>query len=465
MKPRVLMVAFHFPPQGGGGVQRSVGHVRYLPEAGYEPVVVTGPRRAEDRWTPSDPTLADAIGSVEVLRADGAPPSVAGGRAARWLGAPMPFDRWWSEAALPAARRAGPVDLVYASMSPWASGRVAAARAAELGCPWVADLRDPWALDEMTVYPTRLHRLRAERTMEETLRSAAAIVMNVPEATRALLERFPGLGDRPVLTIPNGYDPIDFAELQPPRQEGPLRIVHTGFLHTEIGGGRREIGGMRRRLGGAVKGVDIVARSHVDLMAAIHRLIDGDPRIASAVELHLAGALTEADEAAAASPVTRLHGYLSHADSIALMRSADLLFLPMHGLPAGRRARIVPGKTYEYLAARRPILATVPDGDAHDLFSGAPQALVCRPGDVDGIARALARELARPRPAPPGPPPPRALERRDLAARLAATFDRVLGRSGEDQLVAQGGIESFGAVWDQPPVAPTARPTAAASAA
>jgi glycosyltransferase involved in cell wall biosynthesis len=117
------------------------------------------------------------------------------------------------------------------------------------------------------------------------------------------------------------------------------------------------------------------------------------------------------------------------------MRSADLLFLPMHDLPAGRRARIVPGKTYEYLGSGRPILAGVPDGDARDLLSELPWAHVCRPRDAEAMAAAIAGEVrqkrARGAAAPDGD---RALvagfERRALTRRFAAVFDRLV--AGEE---------------------------------
>ena len=51
------------------------------------------------------------------------------------------------------------------------------------------------------------------------------------------------------------------------------------------------------------------------------------------------------------------------------MRSADLLFLPMHDVPPGSRVGIVPGKTYEYLAWETPILAAVPDGDIAEILT------------------------------------------------------------------------------------------------
>ena len=123
------------------------------------------------------------------------------------------------------------------------------------------------------------------------------------------------------------------------------------------------------------------------------------------------------------------HDYLPHDETVALLRSADLLFLPMHDLPPGRRARIVPGKTYEYLAARRPILAAVPDGDIRDLLFEAGNAFVFRPKDVDGMARAILEQADR---ALTGGPAPEAseevlrrYERRELTARLAEVFDRV----------------------------------------
>jgi glycosyltransferase involved in cell wall biosynthesis len=138
------------------------------------------------------------------------------------------------------------------------------------------------------------------------------------------------------------------------------------------------------------------------------------------VELHLAGVLSDADRAAIPDGVpVVLHGYLPHAASVDLVRSADLLFLPMHDLEPGRRATIVPGKTYEYLASGRPILAAVPDGDARDLLAQADGVELTRPADAAAMAASIARVASqgardydrRTTMAP--------YERRELARRLA----------------------------------------------
>ena len=46
---RILFIAYHFPPAGGGGVQRSLKFVKYLPECGFDPTVLTDKPNSERR--------------------------------------------------------------------------------------------------------------------------------------------------------------------------------------------------------------------------------------------------------------------------------------------------------------------------------------------------------------------------------------------------------------------------------
>jgi glycosyltransferase involved in cell wall biosynthesis len=327
----------------------------------------------------------------------------------------------------------GDVDLIYVWMQPYASAAAGAELSRVLDRPWVADLGDPWALDEMMVFPSRLHHRFALRRMRKLLGTASAIVMSTPEAAERLVDAFPELSSRPVVSIPNGFDPDDFSGDVEPRSDGKFRIVHTGYLHTELGEQHRNRQALRRALGGGAPGLDILTRSHVYLVEAINALLERDPNLREVLELHLAGVLNETDRRVAMRcPVITLHGYVTHAESIELMRTADLLFLPMQNLPPGTRATIVPGKTYEYLAAGTPILGAVPEGDARDILTEAGNAILVRPDDVEGISSAINEQLGRYRAGTPAArPDPGVVGRFEygrLARRLAEVFDTVLGR-------------------------------------
>jgi glycosyltransferase involved in cell wall biosynthesis len=423
-------------------VQRPLKMVQLLLDHGYESTVVTsGGEERGERWSPEDATLLSEVPpSVDIRRVSSAdeprPERALRPTLRRWLGRDDKWSSWWVDSSYRVGLdAAADSELIYVWMQPYASAEVGAALSRALDLPWVADLGDPWALDEMIAYPSAIHRLRALTRMRRLLGTASAIVMSTPEAADQLVTRLPQLGDRPVVSISNGFDPADFAKPTEPRKDRKFRIVHTGYLHTTLGLQHRQRRAIRRLLGGSIRDVDMFTRSHVFLIEAINRLIAEAPALEGLIELHLAGVADEVDrEVAASCPVAIVRGFVTHAEALALMRGADLLFLPMHNLPPGVRATIVPGKTYEYLASGRPILAAVPDGDARDLLKEAGGTVIVRPDDVEGIVRALRSEIeafrtgvARPRPAPDVVA---RFEYGRLAAELAGVFDSVLARAG-----------------------------------
>lgn len=422
---RILALAYYFPPLGGAGVQRTVKLLKHLPSLGFEATVVTGPEEQTLAWAPPDPTLAaDVPPSTAVHRLPTAPPEATNWRrrADRWLDRPSAFQRWWIAGAVETAGRAGPADVVYASMSPFETAVAADLVARERNIPWVADLRDPWALDEWTIYPTRFHRWRDERRMRAALGRASAVILNTPEAAREVGRRFPELAER-LSVVPNGWDEADFDAPLPPRSDGKFRIVYAGYSHAASDGRHGTLPFVRRLLGGSTRGLGVLARSHAYLLEAVERVAADDPGGAARIEVHLAGA---APPAAGASPWIRSHGYLGHSKAVALVRSADLLFLPMHDLPPGVRTRTVPGKAYEYLASGRPILAALPAGDLRDMLAGLPGVRICRPTDVECMRRALVGFLADPGASTVERSIASRFERRQIAMSIAEVLERVL---------------------------------------
>lgn len=388
--PRVLYIAHYFPPLGGAGVQRTVKFVKYLPEAGFQPAVVTSSGSESGWWSPSDRSMLDEIpDSVKVYRtpAPGVARSPAAGAAARFEA--------FRELSERAARETA-AQLVFVSMSPFQDARVASSVSRQLRIPWVADLRDPWALDEFQVYRSSLHRLAETLKMASALRTASLIVMNTPEAA-ARLKTLPGFRRKNIISVTNGYDAADFASRIPAARADQFTIVHAGYLHTAAGLHQRRHALQYSVLGRTQSGVKILARSHYFLLRALDRWLAEDPSILNRVSVVLVGKPSAVDlevvQHSAVKSIVQFTGYLSHADSTRVIRAANLLFLPMHEMSPRRRATIVPGKTYEYMATGVPVLACVPEGDAKDFLRQTGTALFCEPRDVGAMSRALQRQF------------------------------------------------------------------------
>jgi glycosyltransferase involved in cell wall biosynthesis len=420
-----------------------VKFVRYLPEENYLPVVITGPGTTHNEWTPHDGTLVREIPeSVSIFRIDSTVPKVKNKwsqRAERWLGFDSAFARWWIDAATELGERAiasKDAKLIYASMSPFASADVAAYLSKKHGIPWVADLRDTWAIDEIQVYPSFLHKKHALAKMHKLLSSASLIVMNTPEATAALRRAFPDFAAKRVVTITNGFDPEDLRGETPTDADSKFAIVHTGSFLTEQGLLMRRRRRIYENLGGTVPGVDVATRSPLILFEAIYRWIRLDPGVKKDLEIIFAGNAARSSELspaeAALDKYTSFTGYLPRNESIRILQNASVLFLAMHDMPKGGRATSVPSKIYEYMASGRPILAAVPDGDAKDFLDQAGTALICEPSSPDQMISALQKLYhAWKTKTPVSAVNCRFLssfDRRKLTAKLAREFDSVLGR-------------------------------------
>jgi UDP-N-acetylglucosamine:LPS N-acetylglucosamine transferase len=164
---RVLMVAYHFPPMGGGGVQRALKFAKYLPENGYHPIVLTADGGG---WFSTDDSLTEGdwfkkipvfrVSAPSVNRLIGAFRSTAG-NPSTWDGlriiyyrmkyflAPDPMISWYFRArrtALEVARKER-IDIVYTTSPPHSEHLMGIFVKKNAGLPWVADFRDAFVGD------------------------------------------------------------------------------------------------------------------------------------------------------------------------------------------------------------------------------------------------------------------------------------------------------------------------------
>jgi len=344
MVNRVLMVAFHYPPQrGSSGIQRTLSFSRQLPELGWEPIILTASRGAYAEI--SQGQADDPVHVYRSLALDSARHLALGGRYPAWLARPDRWVSWWLSAVprgLALIRRYRP-DAIW-STYPIATAHMIALSLHRLtGLPWIADQRDPLT---DTDYPPDRHTRAMHFWLERRLvQHAAALVCTTPGALKDWTARYADPAPRHLALIENGYDEQAFA-VAPPGQPGPrnacapFRLLHSGLVYPS----ERDPTQLFAALS-ALKGDGVISAENFMLTLR-----------ASGHEGFLAGLIGQYGIA----DIVQLGAALPYHDALGEMLSADGLLL-LQGASCNAQ---IPAKLYEYLRAGRPILAlTDPAGD------------------------------------------------------------------------------------------------------
>jgi len=397
----VLIAAWYFPPDGGAGSQRPASFAKHLPGLGWNCRVITRSESiSRGRWDHFDRSLLSQVSnSTEVVRVDDSGPfadsKFPGERSVKSrIG---PFCR----RVLDEVARTSP-DVLLLTMSPFILSEVLNRIPEDSPTKVVVDLRDPWTLDYWPVFISSATRRRQHLLMGRMLERADGIVMNTTEATSQCLEIFGQHLSPKTLTLENGFEADQFPaqSVRPPfRSSDRLRIMHTGTFHCESlhpkTGIRARIAGLRHVSRGTI---DRTGRTPHHLFRAAGILRDENPEFASRLQFDFLGDVDASLNACVRdggfSSQTTLHGYQDHDRMLEMMLGADALFLPGGRLDAHVRDPITPGKTYEYLASGRPVLAALHPGSGLDLVTSCPGVFPCEPCSPRTIADAITATAA-----------------------------------------------------------------------
>lgn len=390
----LLYLSYLFPPRAGAGVQRSLKFAKYLPHFGWRPLIIANGARAADGVTQmQDSTLLRDLPPDTIIRYTKDETKLQN-NFRRWLN-PTDTSAWWVKPAVETAQellREHQPSAILLTMSPFTAAEAGIKLKKQTNLPLILDLRDPWALDETKIYPTALHAWRDMAAMSRALHNADLIIMNTPQSAAAVRDTFNLSDSTRIISLTNGFDEDDFATTStkvPQANPDTLRIVHTGLFHCEWA----TIWDNLLAKKGPINHLKY-SRRPINLWTRTPRyLLDAMQRANGKFELILVGELTPADKSMLENSPMRDHikilGYRSHDQSVAWLKSADLLFLPNHTPLDDGPALIVPGKTYEYLGANRPILAMGPRGDMRNFIRDTNTGLVLDGDDVSAAAEAL----------------------------------------------------------------------------
>lgn len=354
---RVLVITYYWPPVGGSGVQRWVKFAKYLPSEGWQPVIYTPSN--PDMGSVDESLLSDIPAKAEIIKRPIFEPygiyrkltgskgqikieSNPGGdgkksllkRISLWIRSnffmPDPRCLWIGPSIrfLKKYLKEHPVDIIVSTGPPQSMHLIARKVSLATGIPWVADFRDPWT--KIFYFKHLMLGKRAERKhheLEQRVLDDATAVVAVSPMVQA---DFAAMTKTPVCLVTNGYDESDYAEAVVP--EKGFNVVHTGLLTAE--------------------------GNPVELWKILGDKCREDADFAASFRLTLAGKTDETvlesiRKAGLGDYLTDL-GYIDHNKAVQQQRKASVLILPIREEPETKA--ILPGKLFEYLAARRPIL-------------------------------------------------------------------------------------------------------------
>lgn len=386
----VLMIAYAFPPEAYVGGRRTLKYCKYLGQFGWRPLVITIKPRGH-AW--QDEELAAQVpSSVEVLRTtdidaadwleclgrwkarlrrgrSGAAGATAGpsatyeaagplarlkGRISRaLLHSPDPHVLWVPLAFICGVRvlLTRRVDVIYSSSPPHSSHIAAALLAFCFRTPHVVDLRDPW--------------IGSAGVKRRIMRRAARVIVVSPGEPGELAASCPGIAPDRLDVITNGYDPDDFRRIDHAEPDPEhVTITHTGTVYRETG---REFFASLERL--------LTARPGLCRLLRVNLLGDIDPAHADGVRR------------LEATGVVYAPGCVTHRETLACIRRSDALLILSRSGTSGRSH--IPAKVFEYLYARKPILAIVEEGSLTEILRNSGLGIVVPPGDARTLDRAL----------------------------------------------------------------------------
>jgi len=360
---KILLITYYWPPSGGPGVQRILKFAKYLPEFGFDPLVLTvkyGEYPAIDKTLIKDIPPECRVYRTSILEPNKMYKLLTGKKSEHTIGHDIfsqkdknIFDKCSKfirlNAFIPDAKigwipfavhkgkqiiRQESPDIILSSSPPPTVHLIAKRLAGSGNIPWIADFRDPWT--EMHYYQQK--RAAITRSIDKRLeKSVIDSADHLTCVSKHFLQMLPP--NKKYTIIPNGFDEDDFTILT--EASGTFIITYMGTLNQNR---------FYRQ-----------AFENLDLFLATHKTSQSE------IELNFIGAISTdikkyLNQLFSKYKNIYFRGYLNHKEAVEKIKRSTVLLLFLE--KADNYHGHIPGKLFEYLATGNYILGMGPEGDA-----------------------------------------------------------------------------------------------------
>ena len=379
---KVLLITYYWPPSGGAGVQRVLKLVKYLRQNNWEPVIYTAD---EAEYPILDVSLAkDIPEGVTVIRKKLWEPysfykkfigqkkdqKVHSGflsenkkssftqKVSIWIRGNffIPDARcFWIKPSvqfLSEYLKQNPVDAIISSGPPHTTHLIARGVKRKTKLPWIADFRDPWT--QIDFYGQLMLTSIADskhKRLERSVLKEADKVITVSWNWAKDLEK---IGQRKIEIITNGFDEDDFSEIDSTQPATKFSMSHIGSLNGD--------------------------RNAENFWVALKELCNEDAQFKTDLIIRLIGkndfSVYQSIEQNGLNNQLEKIEYIPHSETGKYQQRSSVLLLFLNNTP--NVLGIIPGKLFEYLAARRPILVIGnSNGDSARIVTETNAGAIC----------------------------------------------------------------------------------------
>jgi len=378
---KVLIFTYYWPPSGGSGVQRWMYFTKYLKHLGWEPIVITVDEK-QASYSVLDFELLEQVKGIQVIKTETKEPlkiysKILTGSSNKGIpqGA-ISKNGWFSKMAafvrgnffIPDARkgwntfakieaekliRQQGIQKLITTGPPHSTHLVGLQLKAQFGIQWWADFRDPWndIFYNKDLYRSAWAKRIDAQWEEKVLQTADGILTTVGgDLVRKFQIKAPYQNFH---VLPNGYD-SPLISSTPKTQLIDFHVVYTGLL-TEN-------------------------QDYLSTIGVLNTLAN-QHQIRLSLAGNIAPKIIKKIKETANKIVVDYKGYLSHKETISLMKSGDLL---LNFVFRGADRDMISGKLFEYLATAIPLLSIGdPHSEAAELLAQASFAQMIDAKDID----------------------------------------------------------------------------------
>lgn len=377
---KVLIITYYWPPSGGSGVRRWLNFSNLFHEYGWTPVIL---RPLNASYPSFDESLVECIHpNTEVL---GCPITEPFNIYSKFIGHKgnivkpgvlfhnqkhgfreklsvwirsnifIPDARmFWVN---PAARMLtkylyeNKVDLIISSGPPHTTHLIALKISKKFNIPWIADFRDPWTkIDFFHKLNLSKFALRRHKNLESEVLLKSSMQTTVSWSWG---DDFISLGAKNLKVVTNGFDVDSFKSLNKDLDSN-FTITHLGSMNDD--------------------------RNHPAFWKAIREIMDENDDFKEKIKIQLFGdivpSVNKEIDSYNLNDICNCITFMPHHEAMKAIASSRVLYLPLNNTP--HVDGIVPGKIFEYMAVKRPILAIGPtNGDSAKILQIANNGIIC----------------------------------------------------------------------------------------